>query len=136
MIKRVFILLAVALVVLAAYRWWISRQLSLPSEDAFTQVCAAPACPDDEAIYTLLREKLGWFRRVPQVERPPYGCAPTDSLDVYRPSYTPDYRFALVGIIRDGSPSESYTLLLNRTDSGWAEFGPYGILTQSYDCNF
>jgi hypothetical protein len=135
-IKRGLIVLGVALVLLAACRWWISRQPTPPSEDAFTQVCAAPACSDDEAIYTLLRGKLGWFRQVPQVDRPLAACAPRGVIDVYRPAYTPDYRFALVWIIRDGGVTESYRLLFLRTEHGWAEVGPYGFRVQAYDCNF
>jgi hypothetical protein len=134
-IKRGLILLVAALVVLASYRWWISRQPT-PPPAAFTQVCAVADCPDDEAIYALLGGKLGRFRRVPQVAFPDPRCAPSGATEVYRPAYTADYRFALVGIIDDGVLTESYTLLFRRTDSGWIEVGPYGIRGQTYDCHW
>ena len=136
MVKRCLGIAALALAIVVGYRWWSSPQPSLPAPEAFTEVCAAPACPDDEAIYALLRDKLGGFRKVPRVGQPNDVCALPGSVDVYRPSYTPDFRFALVRIIRDGELTESYTLLLKRTDSGWTEVGQYGMKTMGYDCNF
>src|SRR5690349_17559805 len=81
-------------VVLGGGIWW-ARSQSFPPDSAFTAVCPTSPCPDEDAIFALMRAEYGPFMPFNEAiaELPP-------EIGVYRPRFTADYQYAVVGFSR------------------------------------
>jgi hypothetical protein len=127
--------LLISLIGLGLYLWLSVTYNRVLRPGAFTQSCAAATCPDEAALFALMQDKFGLFRRIPQTTATaPSSCAPKGRVDVYRPLFTSDYQYAVMGIARGGNPGEAYVLLFEHTPEGWKESRRFGLSTITTDC--
>lgn len=124
-------------VVLGGGLWWLVRSQSFPPDSAFTAVCPTTPCPAEDAIFALVRAEYGPF--IPLNEAIAEIPTTHGSFDVYRPRFTADYRYAVVGIARDfGHYCEREQLLLRfeRVRTGWRRAAKPGRRIDSDGCGF
>jgi hypothetical protein len=135
MFRRWRIVLLISLIGIGLYLWLSAASSRVLRPGSFTESCLDETCPDDEALFALMQHKFGTFRRVPQTTATaPSGCVPKERVEVYRPLFTPDYRYAVMAIARGGNPGEGYVLLFEHTPQGWKESRRFGLSTITTDC--
>jgi hypothetical protein len=123
--------LAVCLVLGGGLWWWV-RSHSFPADSAFTAVCPTSPCPDEDAIFALVRAEYGPFMPFNEaIAEIPTG------IGVYRPRFTADYKYAVVGFSRlSNGYCEQMLLDFERTRTGWQRASTNRLGIVSYGCGF